>query len=260
MKLSVISINYNNAAGLEKTITSIIPYRSAEVEYIVIDGGSTDGSSALLEKFDGQIDYHISAPDKGVFHAMNKGTEQARGKYLLFMNSGDIIKDDVDFNKILPYLNGEDLICFDIEMAYAVGGHFINTSPSHPDFKFFAEQSLPHQASFIMRETLMAYGGYNEDMKLAADWAFTLDALCLNGYTYKYIHDHFSVYYLDGMSSRNENHSLLWEEKRQYIEKKYPLYYSLYKEWLEKKDELYRLKTSVSVRTLKKLGFLKWLK
>ena len=133
----------------------------------------------------------------------------------------------------------------------------------YPDdlyFNFFAGQALPHPASFIKRQTLEKFGGYDEKMKIGADWPFTIDAVCLNQYTYKHVNGHFSVYYLDGISSKTENHNLLWEEKRLHIEKKYPLYYSLYQEWREKKDELYTLKTSVSVKTLKKIGFLRWLK
>lgn len=260
MKLSVVTINYNNAAGLRKTIESIIPYRSDDVEYIIIDGGSSDGSVDHIKEYAGEIDYWISEPDKGIFNAMNKGMKQAKGDYLLFINSGDTLKQDISFDKILAHLNGEGMIYFNIEMAYSDAlEHFGDTYPDRLDFKFFAERSLPHQASFIKRDTLLEYGGYDENMKIGADWAFSVDAVCLKGYTYKHVDDCFSVYFLDGLSSMSENYNLLWEEKRQHIEKNYPLYYSLYQEWREKKNELYKLKTSVSVRYLKKIGLLRWL-
>ena len=97
-------------------------------------------------------------------------------------------------------------------------------------------------------------------MKVVADWAFFIDAVCLPKCSYKYVDKYVSTFYLDGISSQPENFAALWLEKEGHIEENYPLYYSMYKEWMEKKDELYRLKSSVSVRFLKKIGFLKWLK
>lgn len=259
MKVSIITINYNNADGLRRTIDSIAPHVSSEVEYIVIDGGSTDGSVRVIEQYTKNISHWVSEQDKGVFHAMNKGLAKAKGEYVLFINSGDLIKKGVNFTNVLSYLTREDMIYFDIELV-AINSSYINTYPDKLDFKFFAEQSLPHQASFIKREILLEYGGYNEQMKIGADWAFSVDAVCLKQCSYKHISIHFSTYFLDGISSAPENYKLLWKEKEDHIKVNYPLYYSLYREWMEKKDELYKLKSSASVRYLKKLGFLKWLK
>lgn len=259
MKLSIITINYNNADGLKRTISSVVSNVSSEVEYIVIDGGSTDESVDIIKQYAKDINYWVSESDKGVFHAMNKGLVKAKGEYVMFINSGDLIKTDVDFTNILSFLTGEDMIYFDIELE-DINKSYINTYPDNLDFKFFAEQSLPHQATFTKREILLEYGGYNEQMRIASDWAFTVDAVCLKGYSYRHVVTYFSTYFLDGISSDPENYKLLWQEKEEHIKTHYPLYYSLYKEWMEKKDELYKLKSSVSVRYLKKLGFLKWLK
>lgn len=260
MKLSIITINYNNAEGLRRTIESIVPQVSSAIEYIVIDGGSTDKSVDVIRRYASSINTWVSEPDKGVFHAMNKGLYKAQGDYVLFMNSGDLIKEGTNIANILSYLTGEDLVYFDIELEDIDNRSFINTYPDKLDFKFFAEQSLPHQATFVKREILLEYGGYNEQMKLGADWAFSVDAVCLRRYIYKHVSTHFSTYFLDGISSAPENYKLLWQEKEEHIKAHYPLYYSLYREWMNKKDELYKLKSSVSVRFLKKLGFLKWLK
>ena len=89
MKLSIITINYNNKAGLQKTIDSVICQTWKDYEWIIIDGGSTDGSKELIEQYQQYFAYWCSEPDKGVYNAMNKGITKAKGEYLNFMNSGD---------------------------------------------------------------------------------------------------------------------------------------------------------------------------
>lgn len=260
MKLSIITINRNNGEGLKNTIESIVSFCSSAIEYIVIDGESTDNSVQYIKAYSDKINYWISEPDSGIFNAMNKGISQSSGEYLLFINSGDILNKDIDLGNIVAGLTGEDLIYYDIIVTDNIKGEYIHPSPPILDFKFFAERSLPHQATFIKKDMLIKYGKYNERMRLGADWAFFLDVVCLAKCKYRYINSSFSTYYLDGISSQPENHSILWKEKENHIKTNYPLYYSLYKEWMDKKDELYRLKSSISVRTLKKIGLLKWLK
>ena len=94
MTLSIITINYNNAAGLEKTIKSVISQTCKRYEFIIIDGGSKDGSKDIIEKYQDQITYWVSEPDNGIYNAMNKGVKVAKGEYCIFMNSGDIFVDN----------------------------------------------------------------------------------------------------------------------------------------------------------------------
>ena len=109
MRYSIITINYNNRDGLRKTIESVVNQSCRDIEYIVIDGGSTDGSVEVIEEYAGKIDYWVSERDKGIYNAMNKGLAQAHGEYLNFMNSGDCFHDnDVLIN--LPQDADEDII------------------------------------------------------------------------------------------------------------------------------------------------------
>src|SRR5574344_525947 len=105
MKLSIITINNNDAAGLEKTIKSIINQTFTDYEYIIIDGGSTDESVEVIKKYTEHIDYWVSEPDKGIYNAMNKGINQTEGEYLNFLNSGDTYYDNNVLNKIKDWLN-----------------------------------------------------------------------------------------------------------------------------------------------------------
>ena len=86
-KLSIITVNYNNLQGLQKTISSVLNQTWKEFEYIVIDGASTDGSVDFLENQGKYLDYWVSEPDKGVYQAMNKGIKKAKGEYLLFLKT-----------------------------------------------------------------------------------------------------------------------------------------------------------------------------
>ena len=261
MRLSIITINYNNAQGLERSIKSIVPHRSDEIEYVVIDGNSTDNSKNIIEEYKDKIDFRLSEPDNGIFNAMNKGVRNAKGEYLLFINSGDIINDNAGMGKIIKTLSGEDLIYYDIMVSDENKDyHFIKNCDTYLDFKFFVESTLPHQSTFIKKEFLIQCGGYDEGMRLGGDWAFFIDAVCLKKCSYKYISDCFTTYFMDGISSDSSNFRLLWEEKNNHIRTHYSVYNSFYEDWISKRKELYSIKTSITVRYAKKIGLLKWLK
>ncbi|MFT4805390.1 MAG: glycosyltransferase involved in cell wall biosynthesis, partial [Psychroserpens sp.] len=105
MKLSIITINFNNAVGLKKTIESVVNQTSNDFEYIVIDGGSNDGSVDVIKEYEAKVSYWVSEVDKGIYHAMNKGILLAKGDYLEFLNSGDILVNETVIQKIIPELN-----------------------------------------------------------------------------------------------------------------------------------------------------------
>ena len=93
MKFSIITINYNNVEGLRNTIKSVVNQTYTDYEFIIIDGGSTDGSVEVIKEYANIITYWVSEPDKGIYNAMNKGIEVANGEYLNFMNSIFFFKD-----------------------------------------------------------------------------------------------------------------------------------------------------------------------
>ena len=93
-ELSIITINLNNCAGLQKTLDSVFAQTFTDYEYLVIDGGSTDGSAELIKKQENKFVYCVSEKDNGIYHAMNKGIRKATGDYLLFLNSGDYLVND----------------------------------------------------------------------------------------------------------------------------------------------------------------------
>ncbi len=109
-KLSIITVNFNNATGLQKTFDSVFEQTFKDFEYIIVDGGSTDGSEEIIERNRDKINYWVSEKDKGVYHAMNKGMAKASGDYLLFLNSGDHFKDENILLEVMPELDGTGIV------------------------------------------------------------------------------------------------------------------------------------------------------
>ena len=110
MKLSIITVNYNDAKGLERTILSVISQTKHNFEFIVIDGGSTDGSIDVINKYERHIDYWVSEPDGGIYQGMNKGLRQAQGEYVNFMNSGDCFHSTDVLERIFALDTDADII------------------------------------------------------------------------------------------------------------------------------------------------------
>src|SRR5665648_699382 len=110
MKLSIITINLNNAIGLQKTIESILSQIYTEFELLVIDGGSTEDDILIIKKYAKRIKYWISETDKGIYHAMNKGIKQAHGEYCFFLNSGDYFLNENVLKKVFSNEFNEDVV------------------------------------------------------------------------------------------------------------------------------------------------------
>jgi glycosyltransferase involved in cell wall biosynthesis len=219
MKLSVITINLNNAIGLEKTIKSVINQTYKNFEYIIIDGGSVDESIKFIKNNSGKINYWISENDKGIYHAMNKGINKANGEYCLFLNSGDYLYSDSVLSEVFNLNLFEDIIYGKIKMN---NNSVIEYSPEHEvSFRYFLKNTLPHPCSLIKRSLLLKVGLFNEINKFVSDWEFFLLAICKHNAKIKRISTIISVYNLNGISSDPKNEKEIKEEKKVVIEKNF---------------------------------------
>jgi glycosyltransferase involved in cell wall biosynthesis len=234
-KLSIITINYNNLEGLKRTVQSVVNQTWQELEYIVIDGGSTDGSVAFLASSSDTIDYCVSEPDNGIYNALNKGIQKATGEYLLFLNSGDhFYSDEVLANNVYHLVN-YDIIAFDIHML-GLGHDFIHKHPDELLFSFLFEETFAHQSVLIRRTLFDTVGRYDENLKIVADWKFFIHAIA-SGHTYKSVHEVLSVFYFDGISATAEGTFTRIREREKVLQEEFPLYYKDYK-LLQKQKEL----------------------
>jgi glycosyltransferase involved in cell wall biosynthesis len=255
-KLSIITINYNNLAGLQKTVESIMSQTWQEFEYIVIDGGSTDGGAAYLESQSDNINYWVSEPDKGIYNAMNKGIAKATGEYLLFLNSGDHLYNNEVLNRNQDHISNHDLVCFNLLVIGEVTSDII-LSPKELRFSYFFDGgTLCHPSTFIKKALFDVVGLYDENLKIVSDWKFFTIALCKFNATYKYVDTVFSTFYIGGLSTLDENKSLMVEERTKVLNEEFFIYLSDLKENFVLKRIIRNLRKSRKIDWLIRLGLL----
>lgn len=208
-KLSIITINYNNAEGLRKTMESVFAQTSKEFEYIVVDGASTDGSvdviRASASQAEGLTFTWISEKDSGIYNAMNKGLKMSHGEYTLMLNSGDYLVDEHVIERILPELHTEDMIQGNVIKDYP-GKSFRYRGYGRSDISFYdvMEANFPHQAMFIKLSTMIQYGYYDESYKKGSDSYFFFTSLGFGNATYRYVDIDVTNFDINGISSMQD--------------------------------------------------------
>jgi len=203
MKLSIITINYNNLEGLRRTFESVICQTWTDYEWLVIDGGSTDGSKEFIEANQKAFSYWCSEPDKGVYNAMNKGIAKAKGEFLNFMNSGDSFYDADTLKNVFSETHEVDIVYGNILRTYEKQKkNKIYSFGPIVDIYSLCQCNIPHQAMFIRLEFHRKHL-YDENFGIMADWKNWCMA-ALGGCTFKYIPIVVARYPMDGLSSNQE--------------------------------------------------------
>ena len=212
-KISIITVNYNDAEGLRKTLASVASQTYRDIEHIIIDGGSNDDSVSIIQSYEESINQlsnpfkiiWISKKDKGIYDAMNKGVSISSGEYLLFLNGGDVMASDAAIENVLPHLTEADFI---IGRSYfSKNGKRCGKSPllSENDMSMYNMylHGINHQSAFI-RRNLLINTPYDTSVRISADWLFFVQAIVLHSATMKFVDLFFSDYDLTGVSSNNE--------------------------------------------------------
>ncbi|RCH54617.1 glycosyltransferase [Mucilaginibacter hurinus] len=207
--LTVITVVYNNVRDIERTLLSVTGQSYPAIEYIVVDGASTDGTLALIGKYNHSINRLISEKDKGIYDAMNKGLAMATGDYVIFMNSGDEFFAPDTVETVFAASPGADIYYGETEMINDKGeslGRRRHKAPKNFTWRSFKYgMSVSHQAIYIKRELLQPY-----DMRyqLSADIDWILQAakkakkiVNVNRYVAKYL--------VGGMSKKKHRQSLI---------------------------------------------------
>ena len=221
-KLSIITVNLNNALGLEKTIKSIVEQTYADYEYIIIDGGSTDGSVEVIKEYSDKITYWVSEQDRGIYNPMNKGIQKSTGEYLLFLNSGDYLCNYSVIEKMLSNKIEYDLIYGNVIIVDLNGKKRKEIGPGKSEIGFYSlfQKSICHQVSFINRKLFDKYGLYDEDLKIVSDWKFFIIALVLNNAIIEYKDINVTYYGLEGISATQKE--LLRSEREKVLKELIP--------------------------------------
>lgn len=200
MRLSIITINYNNKAGLERTIHSVKEQSFHDYEWMIIDGGSDDGSRDLIERNMHLFGYWCSEKDKGVYNAQNKGILKAKGEYLCFMNSGDTFESKETLQKMFQNVVDEDVIYGDWTLVYSDRIQHVS-SPKQWSLGFICRYNVCCQAMLIKRSCFET-GLFDESFTLFADWKKWID-LTLLGKKFKYVPINVCLYDGYGVSSKS---------------------------------------------------------
>lgn len=215
MKLSIITVNYNDATGLERTIKSVISQTFRDFEYIIIDGGSTDGSIDIIKQYEKHIDYWVSEPDGGIYPGMNKGLIKSKGEYLNFMNGGDCFHSSNVLEQIFSIKTDADII---------TGSHAENGAENiGKDGKVtmfdLYRCAIDHQASFIRREIALKHP-YDEKYRIVSDWKFFIEALIMDNCSF-YFTDTIVVD-VDMKGISNTNMQLNYQEREAVLQELFP--------------------------------------
>ena len=233
MKLSIITVNFNDAEGLERTIKSVISQTFRDYEFIIIDGGSTDGSVNVIKQYESRIDYWVSERDGGIYPGMNKGLRLAKGEYLNFMNGGDCYHSADVLDKIFALETDADIITG----AHSENG-LRNVGKGGVTMLDLYKWAIDHQASFIRREVAQRHP-YDEKYRIVSDWKFFIEALVQENCSFFYTDTIVVDVDMEGISNTNfeldkkEREAVLRELFPERILEDYRLLASIHPDFLE---------------------------
>lgn len=200
--ISIITINFNNAKGLAKTMQSVLAQTYKHFEYIVIDGGSTDGSVEIIQQYSNQLTYWVSEKDNGIYNAMNKGWRNATGEYCLFLNSGDYLVNENILELVAEKMNSASVDIFFGDVANEVKEkRVIDKFCDYPSLYFMSYAYFPHCSSFISKKLLQEFNGYDETYSVIADRVFFTKAI-IEAKSFVVLKTLISVFEGGGVSSK----------------------------------------------------------
>jgi glycosyltransferase involved in cell wall biosynthesis len=217
--ITIITVVFNGEEHLENTIISVIAQNYQNLEYIIIDGGSTDGTLDIIKRYEERIDLWVSEKDYGIYDAMNKGVSFSNGKYIQFLNSGDLFSSSsalVDACKFLlePY----KIFIFDYDMngkIYSFNPNFISLLKGTP-----CHQALMYESSFLINNP------FSIDFKISSDYYNFLEAFFL--FQVKNIRQPLVIYDLNGLSSAlSAKKTIRYERLKIVLISKIPLFWKV---------------------------------
>ena len=249
MLLSIITINRNNATGLEKTLRSIASQTCKDFEHVIVDGASTDDSVEIIRKYadspEDRVKW-ISEPDKGIYNAMNKGIGMASGDYIQILNSGDCLVSDDVTERMLAALkdSGYPSILYGNMLKDMPDGKVKrDKSFAGRDITFlgFYTGTLNHSPAYLRRNLFKKYGLYDENLKIVSDWKWYLQAIILGVEKPVYTDIDITLFDMHGISETNLE--LRNKEKYQELHKMIPsTFLADYQAWAFPIDQMKRLK------------------
>ena len=228
MKLSIITINYNNAEGLRKTLASVASQTYPNIEHIIVDGASTDGSVEVIREYENQLNIthstiHLlwsSEPDNGIYDAMNRGIRKATGEYVQILNSGDLLAAPDVTERMMNALQvkGEEvellygnMVKYDYQNSRTLG----KSTEVEYSLRQYYTSTMNHDCCYIRRDLFETYGLYDESLKIVSDWKWFLQTIGLGKVKPIYVDIDVTIFDASGISETNL--ALRNQERRQVL-------------------------------------------
>ncbi len=222
-------------------MNSVFEQSYKDIEYIIIDGGSTDGSKAFIESKEKNLAYWVSEPDQGIYHAMNKGIDQATGEYLLFMNSGDCLVDPLVIEKFVGFNPVEDIVYGDplVREGNTWKRKFM---PKEMSIGVALTNSLAHQAEFYRGTLFIGTFRYDTSYICSGDRSLTNTAIIFKNATTRYIDLIVCYFENPGVSA---DAGLRFKERKRFLNENFdPFFIRLFKDYQQLNIELKALNNS----------------
>lgn len=222
MKITVITACYNAANDLEATIKSVLMQTYKDVEYIIVDGLSNDGTADILSRYKDFASLIIREKDNGVFEAMNKGVRAATGELLFFLNAGDVFYNEFVLEHIAKRYSivDADIIFGDVVLFNPATGYNFFKDHTMVDKRYFYFNTLCHQGVFVKKSLFDRFGCFVENYKIAGDYEWFLRTIFRNGARLHQTDLIISVFKFGGISSRPELDALHRQERKE-VQKQY---------------------------------------
>lgn len=209
-KISIITATYNSVKTLEQTILSVVGQTYSSIEYIIIDGGSTDGTVDLLKKYNDKIAYWISEPDEGIYDAFNKGVAHATGDYVQFLGSDDCLCNEFVIEKIANEIEiSVDILCAGVWVVDEINRLQFWATGLKAIEEGYDYTMIPHQGMFTRRNLLLKHP-FDVSYRIVADYLFFLTCYYDEKVHFKYIETPVAFFSMGGFSG--ELSVLLQEE------------------------------------------------
>ena len=212
MRLSIITINRNNAIGLESTLQSVASQTYKEFEYIVIDGASTDGSVEVIKKYESEFAHlkWVSEPDLGIYNAMNKGIRMASSEYIQILNSADCLAAPNVMERMLVALekaNKPSIFYGNMVKCFPDGKRLVDKSFAGHEITMLGMflGTLNHNPAYIRRDLFERYGYYDEHLRIVSDWKWYLQAIIFGSEKPQYADIDVTSFDMTGISETNKD-------------------------------------------------------
>jgi len=204
LKISIITVCKNAENTIEKTVQSVLSQSYGNIEYIIIDGASTDNTNAIIQKYRDRLSIHISEKDHGIYNAMNKGIKVSAGGILFFLNAGDIFNDEFVLEKVVSAFSRADIEFLYGDVFFVDGISERLVKFNHVDKAFFLDKNLCHQSIFYKPEAFRKCGYFDENYSVLADYEWNVRGLVKYRLKSGHIGIPIAKFRLDGISSAKD--------------------------------------------------------